>query len=231
MSQQVLDWNSQHPAARPVVGDAHPAERPLRVNPYLQIIKPVVDQVAGLVICLAIAPVAVAVAVAVRYSLGPGVLFKQQRVGKDGKPFTVYKFRTMLPDRRARRDVTFVGQDRRVCHKRTDDPRHTKLGKFLRKTSLDELPQFWNVALGHMSLVGPRPELVSVVAEKYEPWQHKRHWVKPGVTGLWQISARDESPMYLHTELDLEYVDTVSFRTDVKILLQTVPALVRRGGC
>ena len=105
-------------------------------------------------------------------------------------------------------------------------------GRTLRKWSLDEIPQFWNVALGHMSLVGPRPELVEIVEAKYEPWQHVRHAVKPGVTGLWQISARDNGKlMYECTQTDIEYIQNITFWGDLKILLWTVPsALGRRKG-
>ena len=124
----------------------------------------------------------------------------------------------------------FAGTDRRVTHKSDDDPRHTALGRLLRKTSLDEIPQFWNVALGQMSLVGPRPELVEVVA-RYQPWQHRRHEVKPGLTGPWQISQRGDVPMHEATDVDVAYVDDLSFRTDVMILLRTIPALLmRRSG-
>jgi lipopolysaccharide/colanic/teichoic acid biosynthesis glycosyltransferase len=200
-------------------------------GPYVRIIKPAFDRAVGVCLSLLLLPVMMVVAVAVRVKLGKGVLYTQARVGKDGKPFTLYKFRTMLPDRRVTRSShTPQGVERRTCHKRVDDPRHTSFGRFLRKTSLDELPQFWNVALGHMSMVGPRPELVSVVEERYEPWQHRRHSVKPGVTGLWQIAARDETPMYLHTRVDLVYVEEIGLRTDIRILAKTVPALVRRRG-
>jgi len=102
----------------------------------------------------------------------------------------IYKFRTMRPDRR-QAVLPYSGPDRRVCHETDNDPRHTPLGRFLRKYSLDELPQLWNVLVGDMSLVGPRPELVEVV-ERYESWQRERHRVKPGLTGLWQVTCRGE---------------------------------------
>jgi lipopolysaccharide/colanic/teichoic acid biosynthesis glycosyltransferase len=231
VSQQVIEPNgfgvlpvSAAPSDLSLVGD-HLA------GAYVRYLKPAFDRAVGVVLSIVVLPLILIVALAVRIKLGPGVFFTQERVGLNGEPFKVYKFRTMHADRRAPRPSgEYAGPDRRVCHKRTDDPRHTPLGQFLRKTSLDELPQFWNVALGHMSLVGPRPELVSVFEEKYEPWQHKRHWVKPGVTGLWQISMRGDDPMYLHTEIDLEYVDSVSLWTDLRILARTVPSLVRRCG-
>jgi lipopolysaccharide/colanic/teichoic acid biosynthesis glycosyltransferase len=154
--------------------------------------------------------------------LGRPAIFKQQRVGLNGREFTVYKLRTMRQDRRAN-IVQYNGADRRVNHKSPDDPRHVPLGQFLRKWSLDEIPQFWNVALGDMSLIGPRPELPFLVA-RYEPWQHRRHAVKPGITGLWQVSARDDTPMHLATDLDVEYVESVSLGRDMRVLLMTVPA-------
>jgi lipopolysaccharide/colanic/teichoic acid biosynthesis glycosyltransferase len=103
------------------------------------------------------------------------------------------------------------------------------VGRFLRKSSMDELPQFWNVVRGEMSLVGPRPELVEIV-NRYEPWQHQRHVVKPGLTGLWQVTTRGSGMMHLHTDIDLEYIQTIGLRTDLRILLQTIPATLQRKG-
>ena len=195
----------------------------LTTSSYVRYGKPVLDRLLGTIGLLLMLPLLLVVAIAVRLSLGPGILYSQQRVGLRGKPFTMHKFRTMRPDRRVAQ--TSVGiADRRVCHKRDDDPRHTTVGRILRKFSLDELPQLWNVVCGQMSLVGPRPELVEVVRTKYEPWQHRRHYVKPGITGLWQVSARGEGLMYTHTDVDLEYLERLSLRTDLRILAMTVPA-------
>lgn len=140
------------------------------------------------------------------------------------------------PDRRTatserRRKERRVVEDRRFTHKTLDDPRHTRLGRFLRSSSLDELPQLVNVLRGELSIVGPRPELPEVVAG-YGDWQHARHMVKPGITGLWQVTERsDATPMYLHVDTDLRYVEKVSPATDLRILLLTVPVLlgVHRG--
>jgi lipopolysaccharide/colanic/teichoic acid biosynthesis glycosyltransferase len=173
-------------------------------------------------------PFMVLVALLVCLTLGSDVLFRQQRVGLHGRSFDVFKFRTMLPGRRhASVPISFL--DRRCAHKSKDDPRHTLVGRFLRRWSLDELPQLFNVILGQMSLVGPRPELPSVVA-RYELWQHKRHDVKPGMTGLWQVEARGEGPMELRTDLDIEYVESVSFALDIRILVATAMALLTRHG-
>jgi lipopolysaccharide/colanic/teichoic acid biosynthesis glycosyltransferase len=192
---------------------------------YERTVKPVLDFMVAAVLLLLFAPVLAAVALAVRLQLGKGVLFRQERVGLDGQPFTVYKFRTMRHDRRAA-DCSFAGTDRRQAHKCDDDPRHTSLGRLLRKLSLDELPQLVNVLRGEMSIVGPRPELVSVVAA-YEPWQHRRHRVKPGLTGLWQVTTRGQGRLMKDdTQVDLDYVECISLRTDATILVKTVPVLV-----
>jgi lipopolysaccharide/colanic/teichoic acid biosynthesis glycosyltransferase len=205
-------------------------ERPTGL--YVSVVKPLLDRVVGLVAFILLLPVTIAVAIAVRVSLGSPILFKQKRVGLDGREFEVLKFRTMGPDRRSGRDRRGDGRsssDRRQTHKTERDPRHTDVGRFLRKWSLDELPQLWNIVRGDMSLVGPRPELVGVV-KRYEPWQHQRHLVKPGLTGLWQVSARGTGLMHLHTDVDLEYVRTIGPITDLKILLKTIPAVIRQSG-
>ena len=154
-------------------------------------------------------------------------MFRQRRVGRDGQEFEVYKLRTMARDRR--REPSPVHEDRRRSHKSEQDPRHTAVGRFLRKSSLDELPQLWNVVRGDMSLVGPRPELVDVV-HRYEPWQNQRHAVKPGLTGLWQVTTRDAGPMYLRTDVDLDYIAQAGPVMDAKILLATIPSTLRRRG-
>ena len=200
-------------------------DEPRRVTGYERFVKPVIDRTVGIVLLLAVLPTLLLVALAVRALLGRSVIFKQRRVGRGGRVFTMYKFRTMHPDRRKARLA--VAPERRVTHKHPQDPRLTPLGRFLRKWSLDELPQLWNVARGDMSLIGPRPELVDIV-DKYESWQHERHAVKPGLTGLWQVLARGDGPMHENTHLDLAYVRQVRFTTDCKILLHTIPVLLGR---
>lgn len=186
---------------------------------YESSLKPAIDFLGAFLLIILFSPVMLAAAVAVYRSLGRPIIFKQPRVGRGGRVFEVYKFRTMQPDRRSS-DQPFVGGERRISHKRPDDPRLTPTGEFLRKWSLDELPQFFNVIRGEMSLVGPRPELVSIVAE-YEPWQHQRHAVKPGITGLWQVSERGERMLHEATEIDIDYLDSLSFWRDLAILMQT----------
>jgi lipopolysaccharide/colanic/teichoic acid biosynthesis glycosyltransferase len=195
---------------------------------YERYVKPVIDRLGGLVLLVLFVPLMMAICLVLRISLGRGVIYKQTRVGRYGRPFTMYKFRTMEADRR-KAAVPFPSIDRRVCHKRVDDPRHTPVGRFLRKMRADELPQLWNVVRGDMSLVGPRPELVTIV-DRYEPWQHRRHDVKPGITGPWQVSRQANGLAYQGVHLDLEYLSRVSFRTDFRVLASTVTNLISGAG-
>jgi len=196
---------------------------------YEKAFKPVIDRLAGLFLTIISVPLMIVIIPMIWSTLGKPAIFKQARVGRFGWEFTVYKLRTMDADRRSG-SVSISHTERRVDHKSTADPRHTSLGRFLRKWSLDEVPQFWNVAIGNMSLVGPRPELPGIV-DGYEPWQHRRHEVKPGLTGLWQVSARGDAPMHEATDIDVEYVDNLGFAEDLKILLSTPQAILgsRRG--
>jgi lipopolysaccharide/colanic/teichoic acid biosynthesis glycosyltransferase len=195
---------------------------------YVRLWKPCLDRLAAVFLLLVTAPVLALVALVVRVRLGPGVIFRQQRIGRGGVSFDVLKFRTMLPDRR-RADVPISFPDRRRTHKSGADPRHTPFGRFLRRWSLDELPQLFNVARGQMSLIGPRPELASVVA-RYQPWQHERHDVKPGLTGLWQVTARGDGPMEFRTDLDIEYARRICLALDARILAATAATFVTKRG-
>jgi sugar transferase EpsL len=163
------------------------------------------------------APVLAAVGVAVRVSMGTPVLFRQQRPGMQGRPFTIYKFRTM-------RDATDA-----AGRPRPDAERLTAVGRFLRATSLDELPELWNVLRGDMSLVGPRPLLMQFL-ERYSPEQARRHDVKPGVTGWAQINGRNALSWDEKFALDLWYVEHRSLALDLRILARTAAAVVRRSG-
>jgi lipopolysaccharide/colanic/teichoic acid biosynthesis glycosyltransferase len=192
---------------------------------YERFAKRMMDFVVGSLLLAALSPLLAILAVLVRWRVGSPVIFAQWRVGLGGEQFRIYKFRTMIPDRRTRtRSDGFQGTDRRRVHKSPDDPRVVPFGRFMRKLSLDELPQLWNVVKGDMSLVGPRPELPEIVAG-YENWQHARHLVKPGVTCIWQVSSREEL-LKDSTELDLRYVEGISFVEDLKILLATPTAAI-----
>ena len=134
----------------------------------------------------------------------------------------MYKFRTMVAD--AEKKV-----NTETFEKRPDDPRVTPLGRFLRRTSMDELPQIFNVLKGEMSLVGPRPEMTFIV-DKYEPWQRQRLAVPPGITGWWQVSGRSDLPMHLNTQYDLYYIRNYSILLDLKILWRTAGAVIKGKG-
>ena len=200
-----------------------------QAGPYDRYGKRVLDLVISVVAMVVLAPMLLLVTVLVALSLGRPVLFRQARVGRDGEIFTVMKFRTMRHDRRSNQRVAWAGVERRLNHKTPHDPRHTAVGRVLRMLSLDELPQLWNVVRGDMSIVGPRPELVHVV-DSYQHWQHQRHQVRPGLTGLWQISSRGSTPMHEATHLDLHYIAQLSLTADLKILLKTPAAVLRRTG-
>jgi len=175
-------------------------------------------------------PVVVAIATAIKLSSGGNVLFRQTRCGLNGRSFTLYKFRTMVEDaEERRRELLHLNEMNGPVFKLKSDPRVTALGRFLRRFSLDELPQFWNVLRGDMSLVGPRPPIPEEVA-KYERWQRRRLAMKPGMTCLWQISGRNELDFHRWMELDLEYIDSWTPLLDLKILLKTIPAVLSGRG-
>jgi exopolysaccharide biosynthesis polyprenyl glycosylphosphotransferase len=175
------------------------------------------------------APVAAIVAIAIKLDGGP-VFFRQDRVGKDGVPFKVLKFRTMVPDAEARIiDLRDRNEADGPLFKLRNDPRVTRVGRVLRKTSLDELPQLANVLRGEMSLVGPRPAL----PEELRSWDtdlHARLRVKPGITGMWQVSGRSNADFAAYSRLDLYYVDNWSLLTDLAILAKTIPTVLFGNG-
>lgn len=191
---------------------------------YVRWVKPTLDRLLGLVLLVITGPITLVACIMVLIRLGRPVFYSQERVGLNGETFRLHKLRTMLPDRRVEQNG-FHGEDRRVTHKSPDDPRVGPLGKLLRSKRIDELPQFWNVVKGDMSLVGPRPELPEIV-RRYEPWQHQRHLVKPGVTGPWQVSPRNGKPMHECTEMDLDYLRQVSLLQDLRILAKTPTAML-----
>ena len=191
---------------------------------YVEVLKPAMDRIFAAAMLVVLSPLLALTALALRMTLGKGIIYRQQRVGRDGVPFTVLKFRTMRADRRMRHEAVEV--DRRVTHKSAADPRHTRLGRVIRAVGIDEMPQLVNVVRGEMSIIGPRPELPSVV-ERYQSWEHARHAVKPGITGLWQIRERGRGArMHECVDIDLEYVDTIGFWTDLRILAATPYHLV-----
>lgn len=162
----------------------------------------------------------------------PGhIFFKQKRCGLNGRVFTLYKFRSMVLDAEARRgDIETLNEMNGPVFKVKDDPRVTKIGRFIREASIDELPQLWNVLKGDMSIVGPRPPLPEEVAT-YKRWQRRRLSMRPGLTCLWQISGRNEIKDFNEwAKLDLQYIDSWSLSLDIKIFLKTIPVVLLRKG-
>jgi len=197
---------------------------------YQHLIKRAFDLIAGSILVIFFLPLMALIAVAIKLDSSGPIIFKQRRFGENGCLFTMYKFRSMVADAEGRhRDVIQYDEEGQVIHKVLDDPRVTRVGRFVRRTSLDELPQLFNVLKGDMSLVGPRPELPWLV-EQYELWQRKRFSVPQGITGWWQINGRSDQPMHLNTELDLFYIQNYSIMLDVYILWKTVGAVLRKKG-
>lgn len=186
------------------------------LNDWQRLIKRAFDLLLVLLTLPIFLPLVALIGAFIRLVEGSPVLLRQARAGENGRVFSMLKFRTMVPDA----ELVFP-KDESLLHKRRDDPRVTRIGRFLRRTSLDELPQLWNVLRGEMSLVGPRPELPELV-ERYEPWQRKRFAVPQGLTGWWQINGRSDKPMHQHTEDDLYYVQHYSLGLDISILLRTL---------
>ncbi|MGW4639172.1 sugar transferase [Sphaerisporangium sp. NPDC004334] len=210
-------------AGLPLLHVEHP-----ELSGFRQLLKNLFDRAVALLAIAVLAPVLAALAVAVRSS-GPGpALFRQTRVGRDGAEFTILKLRTMSPDAE-RRKVHLVSDAGGVLFKIRDDPRVTPLGAFLRRYSLDELPQLFNVLAGDMSLVGPRPPLPEEVAA-YGDDVRRRLVVRPGMTGLWQVNGRSDLSWEESVRLDLRYVENWSLTLDLQILWKTWSAVARGSG-
>ena len=200
------------------------------LNDVQRLVKRMFDlALSSILLSLAMLPMAIITLLIRLDSHGP-IIFRQQRVGENGRLFSMYKFRSMVVGAETMQDVVNeMTEDGKVLFKKVDDPRVTRIGRLLRHTSLDELPQLFNVWKGDMSLVGPRPELPWLVGQ-YEPWQHKRLAVPQGMTGWWQINGRADKPLHLHTEDDLYYVQNYSLWMDIYILLKTPWVVVRGKG-
>jgi exopolysaccharide biosynthesis polyprenyl glycosylphosphotransferase len=192
------------------------------LSDYQRLIKRAFDVVLGMLGFLLAAPLMLLVAATIFLMDGSPMLFPQKRVGENGRLFDMLKFRTMVKKAENLRDeVEQYDREGNILHKSKEDPRVTPLGHFLRRFSLDELPQFINILKGDMSLVGPRPELPYLV-EKYQPWQRKRFSVPQGLTGWWQVNGRSDRPMHLHSEDDLYYIQNYSIWLDIQILARTL---------
>ncbi|SNY05762.1 sugar transferase [Paractinoplanes atraurantiacus] len=201
-----------------------------RLHGGSRLVKEVVDRLGALALLVLFGPLLLGVALCVRVTSRGPVLFRQVRVGRDGSHFRIYKFRSMYVDAEARlAELRHLNEHDGVLFKIRDDPRVTPVGRYLRRFSLDELPQLLNVVLGQMSLVGPRPPLPAEVAA-YADDVRRRLAVKPGMTGLWQVSGRSDLPWEEAVRLDLRYVENWSLSLDLVILLRTMTAVVRSSG-
>src|SRR6185437_15242743 len=191
------------------------------------VVKRVFDVIGTAFGLIVLSPILVATAIAIRLDSRGPALYASPRVGKKGRKFICYKFRTMVVNADAMKsDLRGLNEREGPFFKISNDPRLTRLGSFLRRYSLDEVPQLWNVLTGDMSLVGPRPHPLDDYAQ-YEPEHLRRLEVKPGITGLWQITARQDSSFATNMQLDLDYIETWNLWLDLNVLLRTIPAVLR----
>lgn len=190
-----------------------------------EVIKRLIDVVGSFLGVLVLSPLFIIIAIIIKTTSKGPVFFSQKRVGKNGKEFEMYKFRSMVVNAEELKEK-LVAQNEMSgpMFKMKYDPRVTKVGKFIRKTSIDELPQLWNVLKGDMSLVGPRPSLPNEVAQ-FEDWMHRRLEVKPGLTCYWQVSGRNNIDFEDWMKLDIKYVDERSTWIDIKLIFKTVGVL------
>ena len=193
--------------------------------------KRLIDIIGSIVGLIGLSPIMVWAAYKIKQEEnGSPVFFVQERVGKNGKTFKMYKFRSMCMDAEQKL-IELIDQNEveGVMFKIKEDPRVTKIGKKLRKTSIDELPQLWNVLKGEMSLIGPRPALPREV-KKYDDYDMQRLLVKPGCSGLWQVSGRNELSFNEMVELDMMYIKNQSFAIDIKIVFKTIMVIIKSKG-
>ena len=199
------------------------------LNTYEQFIKRVMDIIGGMIGIIVFSPIMLVTAIAIKLDSPGPVLFKQTRVGQNGRHFKIYKFRSMYIDAEERKKELMAQNEIAggVMFKMKDDPRITRVGKVIRKLSIDELPQFFNIVGGTMSLVGTRPPTLDEV-EKYQTKQCRRISIKPGLTGVWQVSGRSNVTDFEEiVRMDVEYIDNWSLLLDIKILFKTVIVLLK----
>ena len=195
------------------------------------LLKRLLDIIVSITVLVLLSPLLLLTALLIYFDSPGPIFFSQKRVGKQGRLFTMWKFRSMHVDAEKHKAVLMKKNEMSdgVLFKMKNDPRITRVGKFIRKFSIDEIPQLFNVLVGEMSLVGPRPPLPNEVA-KYTPYHRQRLEVTPGITCFWQISGRNEIPFPKQVELDIYYITTQSFLGDIKLLFKTVPAVIKGHG-
>ncbi len=197
------------------------------------VVKRLIDVIGSIVGVVLTIPFIFIVGIAIKLeakSLKAKVFFVQERVGKDGKTFKMIKFRSMQEDAEEQlKNLLHKNEVKGAMFKMKNDPRVTRVGKFIRKTSIDELPQFFNVLIGDMSLVGPRPPLMREVVQ-YSEMDKARLLVKPGITGLWQVTVRNNADFDVMVKLDIKYIKQLSIKNDLKIIFKTVAAVVHPNG-
>ena len=212
-------------AGVPLIGLRDPA-----IDGLQRFVKRLMDLTIASLVLLLVWPVMLVVAIAIKLEDGGPIFYRGPRVGENGRLFHMLKFRSMVVNAdQLQHVVTHTDPSGKVIFKEANDPRITRVGRFIRRSSIDELPQLFNVLRGDMSLVGPRPELPWLV-ESYEPWQRKRFAVPQGITGWWQINGRSDNPMHLHTDQDLYYIQHYSLWLDILILWRTVGVVLRGRG-
>jgi exopolysaccharide biosynthesis polyprenyl glycosylphosphotransferase len=224
-------FNLAQPRAEEVAGEALATIYTGSPDGWPHLLKRTLDASISLLALLALSPLFLLAAVMVKLTSPGPAFFVQERVGLGKRRFRLYKFRTMVADAAERqREIEHLNEAHGPVFKIQNDPRVTPVGKFLRKTSIDELPQLFNVLKGDMSLVGPRPLPVRDYQGFAQDWQRRRFSVRPGITCLWQINGRSSIPFEQWMELDMEYIDRWSLRLDLEILAKTVPAVLKGAG-
>lgn len=215
----------EHIGGIPLIGLRDPA-----IDGFQRFGKRLMDLALAGIGLLLLWPFMLVIAILIKLEDGGAILYSSARVGENGRLFFMHKFRSMVVDAdKLQSSVSHTDENGKLIFKHADDPRITRIGRFIRRTSIDELPQLFNVVKGEMSLVGPRPELPWLV-ESYEPWQRKRFAVPQGITGWWQVNGRSENPMHLHTDQDLYYVQHYSIWLDIQILWRTISVVFRGRG-
>lgn len=203
----------------------------IALNSYEQVLKRILDLTISITAAIILSPLMLVTCLAIKLDSPGPAFFKQKRVGQNGRPFEIYKFRSMCQNAESmKHELEDKNEMDGLMFKIKDDPRITRVGKFIRKTSIDELPQLFNVIRGDMSLVGTRPPTTEEVSQ-YKRSQWRRISIKPGITGLWQISGRNDIKSFDEVvELDLRYIDNWTIWSDIEILFKTVGVLIKRNG-